>query len=187
MDNGYSKWLEERKYIKLKRRDLFLKLCIPALGIMFFVFLFGYDLPMFSKEKLLKFIPGSIGLIAVIFIISLLRSKTLKYIPTCNKCGRKIMNIKNDCVVGKIDYLGTEDNIIYKNVKTNIKGTTTYPRGGYSMRNDIFEHKSETNYEINQSTPIVQKVHIYNIEYKCKYCNEIYCNLKERSITPIHK
>lgn len=187
MNNGYSKWLEERKYIKLKRKNLFLKLCIPALILMVFIFIFGYDLPMFSKEKFLKFIPGCIGLIAVIFVISLLRFKLPKYIPTCNKCGRKIKDIKKDCIVGKIDYLGTEDSIIYKNTKTNIKGSTIYPRGGYSMRNDIFEHKSETNYEINQSIPLVQKVHVYNIEYKCKYCNEHYCNLKEKSITPIHK
>lgn len=186
MDNGYSKWLEKRKDTKLKRKYLFLKLCIPSFLLMALIFIFGYDTSMFDKNKLIEFILGCIGIFILIIIITVFRYKLPKFVPICNKCGKEIKNVKSDCVIGNVEYLGTEDKVIYKKSKTTVKGKTVHPRGGYSMRNSVLEHTSETNYEINQDIPLVQKVHVYNISYACKNCGEIFCNYREESVKPIH-
>ncbi len=54
------------------------------------------------------------------------------------------------------------------------------------MRNSLLEHTSESTFEINHKIPIVKRYHIYNIEYKCKNCNELYCIKKLESLEPIN-
>lgn len=186
-DNGYSKWKEKVHVQKRKRMQLLLKVIFPYFIVAAFIFVFGYDKPMFSKDKLIEFVPAFLFLFLFLIIILIIckKYKIPKYIPICNNCGKEIRNIKNDCKIGKIKYLSTVDKTAYQKVKSTIKGKTVYPRGGYSMRNSTLEYTSETNYEINQNIPLVKRYHVYEIEYICKNCNSVFCTYKEESLEPL--
>lgn len=185
-DNGYSKWKSKRREQKQKRKIFILKAIIPFTMLSLFIFLFGYDAPMFDEHKIIEFSCAYIGIVLIILIISVTKYKINKYIPACNNCGQPIKNLEKDCVIGNIEYLGTVDRIKYENSTSTVKGTTVYPRGGYSMRNDIFERTSESHFEINQKIPVVKSFHVYNIEYKCKNCNTPYCSTKIESLEPLN-
>lgn len=176
----------KEEYIKKKKTQkgqFLLKVGIPYLLISLFIFIFGYDTSMFEKNKLLEFLPPFIFLFLLIIIIANLKYK-IKDI--CPKCGVEIKNLKKDCIIGQIDFLGTKDKIEYKNVTTTIKGKTVYPRGGYSMRNSVMEHTSESAYEVNQKIPVTKKIYVYSIEYKCKKCNEVFCKSREEFLEPLN-
>ena len=185
MDNGYNEWKENKKMLKKKRKRLFIKLFIPILIISTLLFIFGYDTPMFDKNKLIEFGGAFIALTLISLIIPILFYKISKYIPKCNKCGHEIKNIETDCEIGRIEYLGTADKTEYEKVVSTIKGKTVYPRGGYSMRNSVFERNSESSFEVNQSIPVNKKYHVYEIDFKCPVCKEIFCTRKKETMNPI--
>lgn len=185
MDNGFSVWKDNKKMQRGKRRKLFIKIFIPILIISILLFLFGYDKPMLDKTKLIEFGGAFIGLTLLSLIIPMFIYKINKFIPKCNKCGQEIKNIETDCVVGRIQYIGMADKTIYEKVVSTIKGKTVYPRSGYSMRNSVQERISESTFEVNQSIPINKKYYVYEMDYKCPSCNEIFCTIKKESLNPI--
>lgn len=187
MDNGYHNWKEWKQMQNKKRKSLFIKLFLIIVVISLIVFFFGYDEPLFSKQKIIEFFGGLIGLFLLSILFPFIIYKTPKYIPICNKCGRKIHNIEVDCIIGNIEKLGTIDKTVYENVKSTIKGKTVFPRGGYSMRNSDYEHTSESNYEMNTKIPLIKRFYVYNIEYCCKTCHEPYCKVKKESLEPLKK
>ena len=87
MDNGYLNRKKFKFSQKKKRLILIFKLSIIILLLSLIVFLFGYDKPMFDKQKLIEFSGGIIAILTIVIIISLIKYKIPKYIPTCNKCG----------------------------------------------------------------------------------------------------
>lgn len=169
----------KEEYIKKKKtqkRHFLLNVGIPYLLTALFIFIFGYDTTMFEKHKFLEFLPPFVFILLLIIIIANLKYK-IKEI--CANCGAEIKNLKKDCIIGRIDFLRTKDKIEYKTVTSTIKGKTVYPRGGYSMRNSVMEHTSESVYEVNQKIPVTKKIYVYNIEYRCKKCNEVFCKSTE--------
>lgn len=184
-DNGYANWQKVVRAQKKKRFKLFCKISLIYLVLAVFIFFFGYDLPMFAKEKFIEFFPPFLFLFLIIIIVVSFIYKIPKYIPLCNKCGKMISDIELDCVIGEVKYLGTVDKTEYKNLKSTIKGKTVYPRGGYSMRNSVMEYSSESTFEINQNVPFVKRYHVYNVSYKCKNCGEVFCKVKKESIEPL--
>lgn len=184
MDNGYHDWLEFKKVQTKKRSRLFVKLFFGILVISLLVFFFGYENP---KDNITEFFGGFASLLLLSLVLPFLIYKIPKYIPVCNKCGRKIRSVKEDCILGNIEELGTVDKTVYENVKSTIKGKTVFPRGGYSMRNSTYEHTCESNYEMNSSIPLVKRFYVYNVEYCCKTCREPFCKVKEESLEPLKK
>lgn len=168
---------------KEKRRKFLIRIGIPYLILAIFIFIFGYDTPMFDENKIIEFLPPFFFIALIIFFISLIKYRIASL---CPHCGIEIKNVKKDCVVDKTEFLGTVDKTEYKKVRTTIKGKTVYPRGGYSMRNSVMEHTSESTYEVEQEVPVVKKYYVYNIEYRCKNCNEVIYNFKEESSKPLH-
>lgn len=166
-----------------KRRKFLIRVGIPYLILATFIFVFGYDAPMFDEHKIIEFLPPFIFIAIIIIFIALIKYK-IAYL--CPNCGVEIKNVKKDCIVGKIEFLGTIDKTEYKKSYTTVKGKTVYPRGGYSMRNSVMEHTSESTYEIEQEVPVVKKYYLYNIPYRCKICNEVIYNYKEESSKPLH-
>ena len=47
--------------------------------------------------------------------------------------------------------------------------------------------KSMSTYEINEKVPVTKKYYIYNIEYRCKKCNEVVYDYKFESKKQLHK
>ncbi len=186
MDNGYSKWKENKKIMNRKRVSLLIK-NLPILLILFLLlFFFGYDTPMFAKEKMVELISGTFGIIVLITIFLFIKYPNHKYKPICNHCGKIIKNKKKDCDILDIKYIGTVDKTVYEKKTSRIKGKTVYPRGGYSMRNDTFEYQSESTYEIEQDVPTTKKYYLYDITYSCKQCHKPFIKVREESDRPIH-
>lgn len=185
MDNGFSVWKDNKKKQRKNRTILFIKIYIPILIISILLFLFGYDKPMLDKTKLAEFGGAFIGLTLLSLIIPIFVYRVNKFIPKCNKCGHEIKNLEKDCIVGRIQYIGTVDKTTYEKTVSTIKGKTVYPRGGYSMRNSVQERISESTFEVNQSIPINKKYYVYEMDYKCSICNEIFCTVKNESLNPI--
>lgn len=178
--------VQKKKYIerqRASRRKFLLKVCVPYFIITAIVFLFGYDAPMFDKHKLLEFLPPFIALLLIIILVAFLKYRTTNI---CKNCGAKIKNLNTDCVIGKIEFLGTTEKAEYKYIKKTIKGKTVYPRGGYSLRNSVLEPTSESTYEVTEKIPITKKLYNYNIEYRCRNCNEVYCHKRKLSTEPLH-
>lgn len=187
MDYGYKDWQNVRKKILKKRLNFLFKVIPIIIIILLLVFFFGYDKSMLDKDKLIEFFGGTIGIILFFVILSLIMFKTPKYNPTCNKCGNKIGNIEKNCEILKVKYLGTKDKIIYKTKKSRIKGKTTYPRGGYSLRNDTYEYSSESTYEVEEKVPVMTKIYLYDITYGCKYCHEKIATIRKETSTPLNE
>lgn len=94
MDNGYKMWKINKREVNQKRFKFFMKI-LPFLFILLvIVFFFGYDYTLFSSDKLMEFIPGSLGIIIIFVIISVIKYPMRKYIPLCNKCHTEIKNVK---------------------------------------------------------------------------------------------
>ena len=178
-----NKQKEYNKKQRDKRVKFLIKVCIPYCILSIFIFLFGYDTPMFDDKKLSEFFPAFFFILIIIILIALLK---YKIVPVCNNCGTAIKNVKKDCVIGKVELIKTIEKTEYQTMNTTIKGKTVYPRGGYSMKNSLLEPTSESTYEVNQQIPIQKKYYVYNIEYRCKKCNEVYCNHKEESKDLLH-
>lgn len=187
MDNGYSKWKENKKIMNQKRFSLYIKIFPILFILLFVVFFFGYNKPLFSKEKLLEFIPGTIGMLFLTIIFTFIKYPYHRYKPICNQCGKMIKNMKKDCDILDIKYIGTVDKIAYQKKTSKIKGKTVYPRGGYSMRNELFEYQSESTYEIEQNIPAVKKYYLYDITYGCKQCHEPFVTMRKESDKPINE
>ncbi len=185
-DNGYSKWQDYAKSQKSKRRRMILIAIVIIVLVSALLFCFGYDNKMTNQEKMVECGVACIGLIILLLIVAFNVYKIKKYVPVCNKCGKEIRDVKKDCVVGKIDFVGTIDKTVYENASTTVKGQTVYNRGVYAMKNDTLEHTSTTTYDISQKVPVVKKFYVYNIEYRCKNCNELFYNYKEESVEPLH-
>lgn len=184
MDNGYNRWIENKKEINKKRFKFFIKMLPILLIILCIVFFFGYDYSLFAKDKMKEFIPGMIGITLLFIIFSFIKYPYKKYVPLCNKCHTKIKNIKNDCEITNIELVGTYDKTVYEKKRSKIKGKTTYPRGGYSMRVSEYEYKSESTYEVEQDVPVLKKCYIYDITYSCKKCGEPFRVIQEESFRP---
>lgn len=179
-DNRQKEYVSNQRS---KRLRFITKVGIPYLIVATFIFVFGYDKPMFDNNKLIEFFPPFIFLFLIIMFIAIKKYRIAKL---CPNCGAEIKNVKKDCIVGKTEFLGTVDKTEYKNMSTTIKGKTVYPRGGYSMRNSVMEHTSESTYEVNQKVPVNKTYYVYNIEYRCKNCNEVFYNYKFESPKPLH-
>ena len=158
---------------KRKRLAFLKKVGSFYLILALFIFIFGYDVPMFDKHKLMEFFPPFIFIFLIIIFIAYKKYRIAKL---CPHCGAEIKNIKKDCITSKIEFLRTIDKTEYKNMPMTIKSKTVYPRGGYSMRNSIMEYTSESTYEIERKVPITKKYYVYNIEYRCKKCKEVFSN-----------
>lgn len=124
--------------------------------ILCIVFFFGYDYSLFAKDKMKEFIQGMIGITLLFIIFSFIKYPNKKYVPLCNKCHTKIKNIKSDCEITNIELVGTYDKTVYEKKRSKIKGKTTYPRGGYSMRVSEYEYKSESTYEVEEDIPVLK-------------------------------
>lgn len=179
-DNGFSKWKNAKLIKNNKKKKVLLVLILSILVIATIIFFVGYDVPMFDKNKIIEFISGLFTLLLISIVIVSVIYKVPKYVPECNNCGSKIKNLKNDCVVGKLEFIEAIEKVEYKNVKSKVKGNTTYYRGGYAINNQFGnERTSSSSYEINDEVPIIKKYYVYNVEYRCKHCNELYCSKNE--------
>ncbi len=170
----------QKTYIKeqrSKRVKFIFKFEFIFIMISLFVFLFGYDTSMFDSHKFMEFLPPFIFLILI--FIGVKKNPIYKI---CPQCGMEIKNRKRDCIIGSMELIDTYDKVEYKNVLSTIKGKTVYPRGGYSMRNSVFENTSETIYEVNQKVPFIKKYYVYTIPYRCKNCGELIFNEKIESL-----
>lgn len=186
-DNGYQDYINQKKLNNAKRLKLFVTILSIISIIGLFVFFFGYDAPLFDHKKLIEFGGGFISLLILDLLIVFIKYRNPKFIPKCNKCEHKIKDINKDCIMGNIKNLGTVDRTTYENITSTIKGTTTYPRGGYSMRNSAYEKTSETNFEVKSKIPVVKKFYIYELEYLCKNCHKLFCTKKIESLEPIER
>ncbi len=139
---------------------------------------------MFSQEKIVEFLPPFIFILLIIIFIAF---KKYRVHLLCPNCGLEIKNVKKDCIAGKARLVETINKTEYENKTTTIKGKTVYPRGGYSMRNSAMEYSSESTYEINEKVPVTKKYYIYNVEYRCKKCNEVVYDYKFESKKQLHK
>lgn len=176
---------KQKEYVnsqRIKRLKLIGKIGVPYLIIAIFIFFFGYDVPVFDNNKMIEFFPPFIFIFLVIIFIAI---KKYKIFTLCPNCGIEIKNVKKDCIIGKTEFLGIIDKTEYKNMSTIVKGKTVYSRGGYAMRNSVMEPTSESTYEVNQQIPVNKTYYVYNIEYRCKNCNEIVYNYKIESLEPL--
>lgn len=185
MDNGYNDWVERKKEMQRKRlKFIFIGLILLAL-LSLFLFFFGYDAPLFDSEKIVEFSSGVLCLLVLLLILAFVKYRIEKYVPICNQCGNKISDLKKDCVVGKTEYIGTVDRTLYESMKSDVKGKTVYPRGGYAMRNSVYEKTSESTYEINSKVPVIKRFHVYRIHYNCKICGAHFADVKTESLEPL--
>lgn len=171
-----------------KKRNKFIlygEVIITILSL--FIFFFGYDKPLFAAEKIVEFIGGYIGLSLLVILISLIKYKEPKKNTFCKKCGITIKDYEVDCDIEKIKYIGVKKQTTYQTIKSTVKGRTTYPRGGYSMRNSVFERQSETNYEINTEIPKTTQLYVYKIYYKCRNCNNHFKTVRVESPVRINE
>ena len=176
MNKAQKEWKENKATVRKKRIKLLVigVFYLSFLGI--FLYFFGYDASMGNQEKLINIVVPCIFLFILLFIFSLVFYKKPKYNPPCPNCGRIIYDLNEDCRK-KIEYLGTEDRTTYEKVKTTIHGKTVYPRGGYSMRNSVMEHQSNSTMEMEQNIPMIKRYHIYQIQYFCKDCSTLIYSL----------
>lgn len=177
-----NNWLEKKK----KRKNFIINCCLIVTIISIFVFFFGYDEPLFTSKKLVEFTSACVFLYVLVLILAHIIFKIPSQKKICKRCGNYIKNYEVDCDIERVEYLGTVDHTEYKNVTSTVKGNTTYPRGGYSMRNDVLERTSESNYEINTKIPVTKKHYVYKIYYKCKNCHEHFYTKKIESIEPLN-
>lgn len=183
--NGYNDWLKRKKEIGKKRlKFIFVGLLILVL-LGLFLFFFGYDAPLFDSEKIVEFSGGMLCLFILVLILAFVKYRGEKYTPVCNQCGSKIGDVKKDCVVGEIEDIGTVDRTLYETMKSNVKGKTVYPRGGYAMRNSAYEKTSESTFEVNSKIPVVKRFHVYKIHYNCKVCGAHFADVKTESLEPL--
>lgn len=185
MDNGYNIWKKNKNEVNQKRFKFFLKILPFLFVLLVIVFFFGYDYALFSNDKLMEFIPGSLGIILIFVIISFIKYPMRKYVPLCNKCHTEIKNAKRDCKITDITLVGIIDKTVYERKSSKMKGKTVYPRGGYSMRSSEYEYSSESTFEIEQGVPVVKKCYIYDITYSCKKCGEQFKVIREESFKPL--
>lgn len=184
MNNAQEQWKEEVNKVKVKRIRFLLTYLVGLIALDIFLYFFGYDSTITEEEKLLNIIMGSVSIFIIVIIASNYIYKKPKYYPPCPGCGKIIYNIEKDCLK-KIEYLGTQDKTIYEKLESTIDGKTVYPRGGYSMRNRVLEHESNSTYQMKYSVPLIKRYHIYNVKYLCSDCNTLICKRKLESLEPL--
>lgn len=178
-----NKQKEYAKEKRVKRLKFLVRVGIPYLIITTLIFIFGYDKTLSIEDKIIEFLPPFIFILLIIIFIAF---KKYRIHLLCPNCGLEIKNVKNDCIPSNARLVETINKTEYENKTTTIKGNTVYPRGGYSMRNSIMEYTSESTYEINEKVPVVKKYYVYNIEYRCKKCNEVIYNYQFESKKTSH-
>ena len=187
MENGYSKWKENKKDTNQKRFKFFMKILPILLIVLGIVFFFGYEDSLLAKEKLIEFLPGALGITFIFLIICFIKYPMKKYVAVCNKCSKEIKDVKKDCEIADVTLVGTVDKTVYEKKKSKIKGKTVYPRGGYAMRVSEYEYSSESSFEVEQDVPVVKKCYIYDITYTCKKCGEPFKTVQVESFEPLHQ
>lgn len=184
MDNGYSKWKKKARIQRRKNLKLMFKIELVIIFVSLIVFFFGYETPMFDRSKIIEFSAAFLGLTILNFFLVYVKFKVKKFVPLCNKCEHEIKNIERDCVK-TYELIGTFDKTVYETSTSIIKGKTTYDRGVYAMKNDTLERTSTSTFEVKQDLPVVKKFYAYNVHYRCKFCNELFCTLQEERNKPI--
>lgn len=172
MDNGYNEWLEIKMINKGKRKKLLTRGFIIIFIILILIFFFGYDKPLLDGQKLSEFGSAAIGIIILFLLVTYLIYPSLKFVPRCNKCGKKIRSLDKDCDILTTTLLGVKERTEYDKMKKTIKGKTQYHRGGYSRRVSEYEYSSESAYEVEDIVPKKVKYYEYKIIYGCKRCHQ---------------
>lgn len=161
-DNGYQKWYSTNEMLKKKRLNFIIRGSIVATLLFILVLILnivGNNIILVSMY---------IFLIIIIVSISFIKYKHKEFIPCCNNCGCQIKNVNDDCLIGKTKLLGMKGKTVYSKIIINNKTSG-----------------SQNNSKV-VSTPTIENVYVYNIEYMCKNCGAFYIKLKKETEEPVY-